>query len=115
MTRKTTRAFERSARDRDGSGTIELRLYVAGSSLRSTRAIQNAKQMCEEHFGGRYQLEIVDIFQQPAMARGDDVLAVPVLIRRRPPPPRRFIGDLSDRDRVLAGLDVPAAPGPGEE
>lgn len=85
-------------------GNLELRLYVAGSSFRSTRAIQNAKEMCEKHFGGQYQLEVIDIFQQPERAKADNVLAVPVLIRRCPPPVRRFIGDLSDRPRVLDGL-----------
>ena len=87
-------------------GDVVLRLYVAGTSERSTRAIRNAKQICEEHLLGRYQLEVIDIFQQPALARDDQILAVPTLIRRLPPPPRRFIGDLSDREIVLDGLDV---------
>jgi circadian clock protein KaiB len=103
--RNSTRAFETQTGDHPPAAPmLELRLYVAGSSLRSTRAIQNAKEMCEEHFSGRYQLEVIDIFQQPRMAREDNVLAVPVLIRRLPPPLRRFIGDLSDRARVLGGL-----------
>lgn len=90
---------------------LALRLYVAGSSARSTRAIQNAKEICETHFKDRYTLEVIDIFQQPALAREDAVLAVPVLIRRQPRPVRRFLGDLSDRARVVSGLDARAARG----
>lgn len=83
-----------------------LRLYVAGTSERSARAIRNAKQICEEHLAGRYELEVVDIFQQTSRARDDQVVAVPMLIRRQPAPLRRFIGDLSNLEVVLAGLDV---------
>ena len=104
--RNSVKAFEASVKAAGEPPHLELRLYVAGTSFRSTRAIQNAKDMCEEHFAGRYQLEVIDIFQQPQRAKDDDVLAVPVLIRRRPPPTRRFLGDLSDRARVLGGLAV---------
>jgi circadian clock protein KaiB len=86
--------------------TFVLRLYVAGTSERSTRAIYNAKQICDEHLAGRYELEVVDIFQQPGRARDDQILAVPTLIKKLPAPLKRFIGDLSDRDVVLVGLDV---------
>lgn len=85
---------------------IELRLYVAGASARSTRAIQNARAICDEFLPGRYQLEVIDVFQHPARARDDQVLAVPVLIKRRPAPAARFIGDLSDRRPVLRGLGL---------
>ncbi len=103
----STTDFERATRDSlEPVNVLELRLYVAGSSFRSTRAIQNAKEMCETHFGGQYQLEVIDIFQQPERAKADNVLAVPVLIRRAPPPIRRFVGDLSNRPRVLDGLDA---------
>ena len=88
------------------SRKIELRLYVAGASARSTRAIQNAKAICDEFLVGRYQLEVIDIFQQPGRAREDQVLAVPILIKRRPGPPVRFIGDLSERAVVLHGLGL---------
>ncbi|HVV81466.1 MAG TPA: circadian clock KaiB family protein [Kofleriaceae bacterium] len=104
--RRSTRDFESVVSGQTPPPMLELRLYVAGSSFRSTKAIQNAKELCEEHFAGRYQLEVIDIFQQPDRARADDVLAVPVLIRRRPLPSRRFIGDLSDRDSLLMGLDA---------
>jgi circadian clock protein KaiB len=83
-----------------------LRLYVAGASERSARAIHNAKQICDEHLAGRYELEVIDIFQQPERAKDDQILAVPTLIKRLPAPLKRFIGDLSDRDVVLVGLDV---------
>jgi circadian clock protein KaiB len=83
-----------------------LRLYVAGTSSRSTRAIRNAKQICEEHLPGRYELEVIDIFQQTERARDDQIVAVPTLIKKLPAPLKRFIGDLSDRDGVLVGLDV---------
>lgn len=87
-------------------GDVVLRLYVAGTSTRSTRAIQNAKQICEQHLAGHYQLEVIDIFQQPGMAREDQIVAVPTLVRKLPVPRRRFVGDLSARQVVLDGLDV---------
>lgn len=83
-----------------------LRLYIAGTSARSTRAIQNARKLCDEHLAGRYQLEVIDIFQQPALAKDHQILAVPTLIRALPVPLRRFIGDLSQQDVVLFGLDL---------
>jgi len=82
------------------------RLYVAGTSERSARAIQNAKQICDEYLPGRYELEVIDIFQQTSRAREDQVVAVPTLIKKLPVPLKRFIGDLSNRDVVLVGLDV---------
>ena len=85
---------------------MTLRLYVAGTSPKSLRAIQNAKEICDEHLAGRYELEIIDIFQQPTLAKDDQILAVPTLIKRLPAPLRRFIGDLSDRKVVLVGLDL---------
>ncbi|MEO8699350.1 MAG: circadian clock KaiB family protein [Kofleriaceae bacterium] len=83
-----------------------LRLYVAGASERSTRAIQNAKQICNEYLEGRYDLEVVDVLQQPTLAKDDQILAVPTLIKRLPAPLRRIIGDLSNREVVLVGLDL---------
>lgn len=85
---------------------IGLRLYIAGTSERSTRAIRNAREICDTHFLGRCDLEVIDIFQQPGRARADRVLAVPTLIKLIPLPVKRFIGDLSDRAIVLAGLGV---------
>ncbi len=83
-----------------------LRLYIAGSSDRSIRAIQNAKEICDEHFHGAYQLDVIDILKQPKLANEDDIVAVPTLIKKLPLPLRRFIGDLSNRDVVLVGLDL---------
>lgn len=83
-----------------------LRLYVAGTTPRSSRAIRTIRAICEEHLEGRYRLEIVDIYQRPALARDEQIVATPTLIRELPPPLRRLIGDLSDTDRVLVGLDL---------
>jgi circadian clock protein KaiB len=97
---------KRGARGAPPDDTVVLRLYVAGTSVRSSRAIHNAKQLCDEHLAGRYELEVIDVFQQPSRAKDDQVLAVPTLIKKLPAPLKRFIGDLSDRDVVLGGLDV---------
>jgi circadian clock protein KaiB len=83
-----------------------LRLYVAGMTRRSARAIANIKEICEEHLKGRFALEVIDIYQQPLLAEGDQIIAVPTLLKKLPPPLRRLIGDLSDRERVLIGLDL---------
>ena len=96
----------RRAPSRPAAPKLILRLYVAGTSPRSLRAIQNAKEICDEHLEGRYELQIIDIFQQPALAKDDQILAVPTLIKKLPAPLRRFIGDLSNRKVVLVGLDV---------
>lgn len=83
-----------------------LRLYVAGLTAHSTMALANLKAVCESHLKGRYDLEVCDIYQQPELARREQVVAVPTLIRRLPPPVRRVIGDMSREDRVLIGLDI---------
>jgi circadian clock protein KaiB len=82
----------------------DLRLYVAGQSPKSLRAFANLKSLCEEHLADRYAIEIVDLVEQPSLAQSDDILAIPTLVRRRPAPSRKIIGDLSDRERVLGGL-----------
>ena len=86
--------------------TFRLRLYVAGQTPRSVGALTNLKLICEEHLQGRYELEIIDLVQNPALARGDQILAVPTLVRRLPKPIKKIIGDLSNRERVLVGLDL---------
>lgn len=86
-----------------------LRLYVTGSTPRSTRAIQNIRALCEEHLRGRYDLEVVDIYQQPVLARGEQIIAAPTLIKKLPEPLRKVVGDLSNTDRVLVGLDLRTA------
>lgn len=83
-----------------------LRLYVAGTTPRSARAISNIKKICEEELRGRYALEVIDMYQQPEVADGDQVLAVPTLIKQLPAPLRKLIGDLSDREQVIVGLGI---------
>ena len=86
--------------------TYRLRLYVAGQTPKSTLALTNLKQICEQHLQGRYEIEIVDLLVNPQLARGDQILAVPTLVRRLPEPTRKIIGDLSNTERVLVGLDL---------
>ena len=86
-----------------------LRLYVTGMTPKSTRAVENARRICETHLQGRYDLEVIDIYQQPQLAEGEQIVAAPTLIRKLPMPLRRVIGDLSDTDRVLLGLDIKRA------
>ncbi len=83
-----------------------LRLYVTGSTPRSARAIENMRRICEEHLAGRYDLEVIDIYQRPEAAREAQLIAAPTLVRLLPEPLRRVIGDLSDLDKVLHGLDL---------
>lgn len=83
-----------------------LRLYISGITPRSTFAIERVKRICEVHLKGRYQLEVVDIYQQPSLAKGEQIIAAPTLIRKLPLPLRRVIGDMSNVDRVLRGLDL---------
>jgi len=86
-----------------------LKLYVAGITSRSNQAITNVKQICEDHLKGRYQLEVIDIYQQPTLAKGEQIIAVPTLIKKLPLPLRRFIGSMADTERILFGLDLKPA------
>ena len=86
--------------------TYRLRLYVAGQTPKSVLAFTNLKQICEEHLQGRYEIEIVDLVENPQLAAGDQILAVPTLVRRLPEPIKKIIGDLSNTERVLVGLDL---------
>jgi circadian clock protein KaiB len=86
---------------------MQLRLYVAGTSLRSTRAVQNAREICDAHLPGGYDLEVIDLLQQPERAKEDQIIAVPVLIKRTPLPLKRILGDLTDRASVIACLEGP--------
>jgi circadian clock protein KaiB len=86
-----------------------LRLYVAGQSPKSLRAFANLQRLCEVHLAGRYEIEVVDLVEHPSLARSDDILAIPTLVRRVPEPPRKIIGDLSDAERVVAGLRMPTS------
>ncbi len=86
-----------------------LRLYVSGATPQSVRAIANIKKICEEHLKGRYDLEVIDLYQKPKLAKGEQIIATPTLIKKLPPPLRRIIGDMSVTARVLVGLDLQKA------
>ena len=90
----------------NGAGSYQLRLYVAGQTPRSIAAFTNLKKICDNHLKGRYELEIIDLLTKPQLARGDQILAVPTLVRRLPEPVKKIIGDLSNTERVLIGLDL---------
>jgi circadian clock protein KaiB len=83
-----------------------LRLYVAGQTPRSLTAFKNLKDICEEYLKGKYHIEVIDLMENPTLARGDQILAVPTLVRKLPEPIRKIIGDLSNTERVLVGLDI---------
>ena len=100
---------------RDGSRRRhgwDLKLYIAGPTPRATRALENLKRICEEHLRGLYRIEVVDLLKNPRLARGDQIVAVPTLVRKLPVPVRKIIGDLSDAERVLIGLDLRPRKGP---
>ena len=103
---KSATAASEQSLAKPGGPRYELRLYVAGMTPRSARALANIKQICEEHLKGHYGLQVIDLYQQPVLAKGDQIIAVPTLIKKLPMPLRRLIGDLSDRERVLIGLDL---------
>ena len=109
MTKKHAQAIldtlEAASRDAKGSHHI-LRLYVAGLTPRSQEAIRTITAICEEHLGGRYDLEVIDIYQNPALAKGEQIIAVPTLIKKLPLPLRRFIGSMADMEKILVGLDL---------
>ena len=84
----------------------DLRLYVAGQTPRSLQALSNLKRICEEHLAGQYRIEIIDLLKKPQLAAGDQILAIPTLVRTIPKPARKIIGDLSNIEKVLVGLDV---------
>ena len=86
----------------------ELRLFVTGVTPRSTLAIANIKEICEQHLKGRYALEVIDIYQQPELAKKEQIIAAPTLVKKLPLPLRKFIGDLSNKERILIGLDLGA-------
>lgn len=101
----SSKDFENALTKKDKADYL-LRLYVTGATPRSVQAISNIKQICEKYLDGRYELEVIDTYQNPQMVKQDQVVAMPTLIKRLPAPLRRIIGDLSDTDRVLLGLDL---------
>jgi len=96
---------EKTAGEENGEEWI-LRLYVAGQTPKSLAAFANLKRICEEHLAGRYRIEVIDLLEHPQLARGDQIFAVPTLVRRLPQPLRKIIGDLSNTEKVLVGLDM---------
>jgi circadian clock protein KaiB len=90
----------------DDSRSWNLRLYVAGQTPRSLTAFKNLKEICEAHLKGKYHIEVIDLMENPTLARGDQILAIPTLVRKLPQPIRKIIGDLSNTERVLVGLDI---------
>jgi len=103
---KTSAARVGRERKKSKEPTWELRLYVAGQTAKSLLAFANLKRICEEHLGGSYQIEVVDLMKNPELAKGDQIFALPTLVRKLPEPVRKIIGDLSNTERVLVGLDL---------
>jgi len=97
--------FEKSLEEMAGQKFV-LKLYVSGATARSSRAIQNIRAFCEEHLMGRYELEVIDIYQHPEILEKDQVVAVPTLVKKLPPPLRKLIGDMSDEEKILVGLNL---------
>ena len=89
-----------------GEKVYILRLYVAGQTRKSHAAFANLKKICEEHLAGRYKIEVIDLRENPQLAKGDQILAIPTLVRQLPPPLKKIIGDLSNTEKVLVGLDL---------
>jgi circadian clock protein KaiB len=94
------------ARTKRSARTYELRLYVAGQTPKSLAAFANLKKICEEHLAGQYEIEVIDLLKHPQLASGDQILAIPTLVRKLPQPIKKIIGDLSNTERVLVGLDI---------
>jgi circadian clock protein KaiB len=104
-TQTATEALESAAEEAQHERYV-LRLYVAGITPRSEQAIRTVTAICEEHLEGRYELEVIDIYQQPALAKGEQIIAAPTLVKKLPAPLRRFIGSMADREKILVGLDL---------
>ena len=106
MSGKPKRRSPKPRENRAGADFYELRLYVAGQTSRSLTALANLKRICEEHLQGRYRIEVIDLLQHPQLARGDQILALPTLVRKLPEPIRKLVGDLSNTESALVGLDL---------
>jgi len=103
--KSATEAFEKALKNAEKRKYV-LRLFVSGMTPGSLKAIQNIREICREHLEGRFELEVIDIYQQPDLGKSEQVIAAPTLVRKLPEPIRKFIGDLSDRDKVLLGLNI---------
>jgi circadian clock protein KaiB len=111
MSAESARRSRKPRTTRATAEFFDLRLYVAGQTPRSIAAVANLKRICEQHLEGRYRIEVIDLLERPQLARGDQILALPTLVRKLPVPIRKLVGDLSDTERVLVGLDVrPRSP-----
>ena len=109
MARASAKTTKRRLEQAAGKRTIRkyvLRLYVTGTTPRSVNAIANVRKICEERLKDRYELQVIDIYQQPTLAKGEQIIAAPTLIKKLPLPLRRIVGDMSDHERVLLGLDL---------
>jgi circadian clock protein KaiB len=109
MSTKSAKRSESNSGARPGK-VWQLRLYVAGQTPKSLAAFSNLKQICENHLKGQYRIEVIDLVERPLLSRGDQIVAIPTLVRKLPVPVRKIIGDLSDTERVLVGLDLRAGP-----
>ena len=111
LQQKQTVASSRTATDKPGQAVYVLRLFVTGTTPKSTRAVHNLIQLCQEYLAGRYDLEVIDIYQQPALAQAEDIIAVPTLLKKQPLPVRKLLGDLSNTQQLVASLDLfPSLP-----
>ena len=112
MTERTSHAGDPADETDLDPGHYRLRLYVAGQTQKSLAAMANLKRVCEDHLAGRYEIEVIDLMKNPQLAAGDQILAIPTLVRRLPAPLKRIIGDLSNTEKVLVGLDIHAKDSP---
>jgi len=103
---KRKKAARRRSANHAKRPVYAMKLYVTGATPRSSRAINNLRRLCEEHLPGQYELEVIDVYQQPALAREGQIVAIPTLVKTMPMPLRKFIGDMSDTGNLLAGLEV---------
>jgi circadian clock protein KaiB len=106
MSPKSTREARKPGKTRATAAFYDLRLYIAGQTARSLAAMANLQRICDEHLEGRYRIEVIDLLERPQLARGDQILALPTLVRKLPQPIRKLVGDLSDTERALVGLDL---------
>ncbi len=107
----SSRALATAHQATGAAGTFQLRLYVAGQTTKSLAAVANLQRICETHLAGQYRIEVIDLSKNPRLAAGDQILALPTLVRRLPEPIKKIIGDLSNGERVLVGLDIqPSRP-----
>jgi circadian clock protein KaiB len=98
----------KTATDEPGQAVYVLRLYITGTTPKSTRAVHNLIKLCQEHLAGRYDLEVIDLYQQPSLAQAEDIIAVPTLLKKQPLPIQKLLGDLSNTQQLMAGLGLSA-------